>query len=101
MGRTPTTRGAGAVSGGDLRRLLLHEFSVCKFPPVVNRAELRRRIESPESPLRHHQYPPDNAVAFATFLYRFAASVRRRTAANGDSITFVVRKCFQCPSGNV
>src|SRR5262249_20034978 len=59
MGRTPTTRGAGAVSGGDLQRLLLHEFSFCNFPPVVNRAEWRRRIESPESPLRHHQYPPD------------------------------------------
>ena len=29
------------------------------------------------------------AVAFSTFLYRFAALVRKRTAANGDSTGFV------------
>src|SRR5438093_8443335 len=40
------------------------------------------------------------AVAFATFLNRFAAVVRSRTAANGDSIGFVVRRCFQWSFGN-
>jgi hypothetical protein len=30
------------------------------------------------------------AVAFSTFLYRFAAAVRKRTAAKGDSIGFEV-----------
>jgi hypothetical protein len=39
------------------------------------------------------------AVAFSTFLNRFAAAVRSRTAANGDSTTFVVRRCFQCAFG--
>jgi hypothetical protein len=36
------------------------------------------------------------AVAFSTFLYRFAAAVRSRTAAKGGSIGFDVRRCFQC-----
>lgn len=40
------------------------------------------------------------AVAFSTFLYRFVAAVCRRTAANGDSIGFDVRRCFQCAFGN-
>ena len=40
------------------------------------------------------------AVAFSTFLYRFAAAVRRRTMAKGDSIGFEVRQCFQCAFGN-
>ena len=40
------------------------------------------------------------AVAFPTFLNRLAAAVRNRTAANGDSTTFVVRRCFQCSFGN-
>ena len=35
-------------------------------------------------------------VAFSTFLNRLAAAVRSRTAANGDSTGFVVRRCFQC-----
>jgi len=34
------------------------------------------------------------AVAFSTFLYLMAAVVLRRTTAKGDSMTFVVRKCF-------
>jgi len=41
-----------------------------------------------------------SVVAFSTFLKRFAADVRSRTAANGDSMTFVVRRCFQCAAGN-
>ena len=41
------------------------------------------------------------AVAFSTFLKRFAAEVRSRTAANGDSTTLVVRRCRQCSFGNV
>jgi hypothetical protein len=40
------------------------------------------------------------AVAFSTRLNRLAAVVRSRTAANGDSIGFVVRRCFQCAFGN-
>ena len=40
------------------------------------------------------------AVAFSTFLNRLAAAVRSRTAANGDSTGFVVRRCFQCSCGN-
>jgi hypothetical protein len=36
------------------------------------------------------------ASAFATFLYRRAVSVRSRTAENGDSTGFVVRRCRQC-----
>ena len=39
------------------------------------------------------------ATAFSTFLNRFAALVRRRTAAKGDSTTFVVRRCVQCSFG--
>jgi len=39
------------------------------------------------------------AVAFAPFLNRFAASVRNLSAANGDSITLVVRRCRQCACG--
>jgi len=31
------------------------------------------------------------AVAFSTFLYRFAAAGRNRPAANGDSTGFVVQ----------
>src|SRR5262245_23420731 len=100
MGRTPTTRGAGAVSGGDLQRLLLHESSVCKFPPVVTRAELRRPIESPESPLRHHQYPPDQRRRVRDLLEPLRRVRPQAHRREGDSITFV-RKCFQCPSGNV
>ena len=34
------------------------------------------------------------AVAFSTRLNRLAAVVRRRTAAKGDSIGFVVLRCF-------
>ncbi len=40
------------------------------------------------------------AVAFSTRLNRLAAVVRSRTAAKGDSIGFVVRRCFQCSAGN-
>ena len=40
------------------------------------------------------------AVAFGTCLYRFAAAVRSRTAAKGDSTRFVVGRCFQCALGN-
>ena len=40
-------------------------------------------------------------VAFATFLKRLAAPVRRRSAAKGLSMTLVVRMCFQCSSGEV
>ena len=40
------------------------------------------------------------AVAFSTFLNRLAAAVRSRTAANGDSTGFDVRRCFQCSRGN-
>lgn len=40
------------------------------------------------------------AVAFPTFLYRFAAAVHRRTTAKGDSIGFEVHRCFQCAFGN-
>src|SRR5215813_8866469 len=40
------------------------------------------------------------AVAFSTFLNRFAAVVRSRTVANGDSTTLLVRKCTQCSRGN-
>jgi len=36
------------------------------------------------------------AVAFSTRLHRLAAVVRNRTAANGDSIGFVVRRSLQC-----
>ena len=39
------------------------------------------------------------AVACSTFLKRFAAAVRSRTAANGDSTTLVVRRCFRALSG--
>jgi hypothetical protein len=39
------------------------------------------------------------ASAFATFLYRFAASVPSRTAASGDSTGFVVRRCVQWSFG--
>lgn len=39
------------------------------------------------------------AVALATFLDRFAAAVRSRTAAHGDSTGFVVRRGFQCAFG--
>ena len=35
------------------------------------------------------------AVALATCLNRFAPSVRNRSAANGYSITLVVRRCRQ------
>ena len=28
------------------------------------------------------------------------ARSRKRTVANGDSITLVVRRCFQCSAGN-
>jgi hypothetical protein len=38
-------------------------------------------------------------VEFSTFLNRLAAVVRSRTGANGDSTTFVVRRCFQCSAG--
>ena len=40
------------------------------------------------------------AVADSTRLYRLPAVVRRRTAAKGDSTTFVVRRCRQCSGGN-
>jgi hypothetical protein len=40
------------------------------------------------------------AVAFSTFLKRLAAAVRSRTAANGDSTGFDVRRCFQGSRGN-
>ena len=40
------------------------------------------------------------AVAKSTFLKRLAAVVRSRTAANGDSTTFVVRRWRQCSRGN-
>ena len=40
-----------------------------------------------------------SAVAPSTFLNRLAADVRSRTAANGLSTTFVVRRCLQCPAG--
>ena len=54
------------------------------------------RIEPPERPLGDEQGLPDHAVAFSVRLNRLAAVVRSRTAANGDSIGFVVRRCFQC-----
>ena len=41
------------------------------------------------------------AVAFSTFLKRLAAAVRSRTAANGDSTGFDVRRCFQCSWGEL
>ena len=40
------------------------------------------------------------AVAVSTLLYRLAAAVRSRTAANGDSIGFDVPRYFQCAFGN-
>ena len=36
------------------------------------------------------------AQALSTRLKRFAALVRSRTEANGDSMMLVVRRCFQC-----
>lgn len=40
------------------------------------------------------------AVAASALLNRFAAVVRNRTAAKGNSITFVVRRWRQCSRGN-
>lgn len=40
------------------------------------------------------------AVVHSTFSRRFAAEVRSRTAAKGDSTTFVVRRCRQCVFGD-
>jgi hypothetical protein len=34
------------------------------------------------------------AAAFSTFLYRFVAAVRKRTAAKDESTGFAVRRCF-------
>ena len=51
-------------------------------------------------PLRPCQYVNTMAVAESTFLKRLAAAVRSRTAAKGDSTTFVVRRWRQCSRGN-
>lgn len=55
------------------------------------------RVEPPNGALDDSQM---TAVAFSTFLYRFAAAVRSRPAANGDPTgLFVVLKCFQYAFG--
>jgi hypothetical protein len=51
----------------------------------------RRNVVS--APCRSFQI---SAVADDTFLNRFAAVVRNRTAAKGDSTTLVVRRWIQC-----
>jgi hypothetical protein len=59
-----------------------------------------RRVEAPEALLGHEGVFQITAVAFSTFLNRFAAEVPNRTAAKGDPTTLAVRRCFQCSFGN-
>ena len=56
-------------------------------------------VELPEALLGDHEELPDQRRGTVDLLEPLAAEVRSRTAANGLSTTFVVRRCLQCPAG--
>jgi hypothetical protein len=68
---------------------------------VIDVLQQLRGVQSLESPLGHqHSLIQMTAVAFSTFLKRFAASVRSRKAPKRDSIGLLVRRWTQWSFGN-
>ena len=88
-------------SGGNLLpggAMLLDSIFV--LSPGIDGRQPLRRSQAPERLRRDLQDVPDQRRRRLTRLSRFPAVVRSRTAAKGDSTTFVVRRCCQCSRGN-
>jgi len=58
-----------------------------------------RCVEAAEALFGDEQQSPDQGGGVGDLLVALPASVRRRTAAKGDSTGLVVRRCFQCSRG--
>jgi hypothetical protein len=86
------TSGGGTPGGGTDR----------DFDPVgvadtaIHRTAVFEGVERTETFLGHWQQAPDDRRGALDLHEGFAALVRRHTAANGDSTTFVVRRWRQC-----
>jgi site-specific DNA recombinase len=110
-----------SVPAGELERFVVDQIrSVGRDPGVL--AETIRQVRAQSQLLfaagsgtwlhrwaafKCRQFCDSRSSAWCTrytplfvFLNRLAALVRSRTPANGDSMTFVVRRCDQCASGN-